>query len=125
MKTIVTNGCLTPKPSKNHEYQWLPQTILFNADGAFENHRKISMVKRLGLDFQQLQEPTKILQHFGVLFLVGHSGIESIIFLFFWSYYSYLLQNGIIAFIRLFRYLNIQNHRLPSYRNLRKPLKNH
>ena len=43
---IVTNGCLTPKPSENHWSQWLPSTIPFNGDGNFENHWKFAMVAK-------------------------------------------------------------------------------
>ena len=32
-KTIVTNACLTQKPSENHRFQWLPLAIPFNGDG--------------------------------------------------------------------------------------------
>ena len=31
---------------KNHRYQWLPSTILFNGDGNFENHWKFAMVAK-------------------------------------------------------------------------------
>ena len=47
-KTIKTNGCLTPKPSKNHWTQWLPLTIPFNGDGAFQNHWNFAMVAKCG-----------------------------------------------------------------------------
>ena len=47
-KTIKTNGCLTPKPSKNHWTQWLPLTIPFNGDGAFQNHWNFAMVAKRG-----------------------------------------------------------------------------
>ena len=47
-KTIETNGCLTPKPSKNHWTQWLPLTIPFNGDGAFQNHWNFAMVAKCG-----------------------------------------------------------------------------
>ena len=47
-KTIETNSCLTPKPSKNHWTQWLPQTIPFNGDGAFENHWNFALVAKCG-----------------------------------------------------------------------------
>ena len=47
-KTIETNGCLTPKPSKNHWTQWLSLTIPFNGDGAFQNHWNFAMVAKCG-----------------------------------------------------------------------------
>ena len=46
LKTIVTNGCLTQKPSENHRFQWLSPTIPFNGDGTPENHRNFSMVAK-------------------------------------------------------------------------------